>query len=213
MTTAGDVIYGGASGVPTRLANGSNGQVLTSSGGTSAPTWTAGPGMVLIETQTPSGVANVEFTVSNPSQYNQYVIVADRMIPSTDSVNGYIQISTGSGYKTTNYSHQSFRWTTSATGVAGSTSDSVWNLTGGGENFGNSAGESISFEVKIFGSNAVNTRRRATWTMEGQWASASYVSINGSGSVTSDADYIDKVKFYFSSGNLTSGTINLYGTT
>lgn len=39
MTTGGDVIYGGASGAPTRLANGSNGQVLTSAGGTSAPTW------------------------------------------------------------------------------------------------------------------------------------------------------------------------------
>lgn len=40
MTTGGDIIYGGASGVPTRLANGTNGQVLTSSGTTSAPTWT-----------------------------------------------------------------------------------------------------------------------------------------------------------------------------
>lgn len=39
MTTGGDLIYGGASGTPTRLANGLNGQVLTSSGGTSAPTW------------------------------------------------------------------------------------------------------------------------------------------------------------------------------
>lgn len=39
MTTGGDVIYGGASGTPTRLANGSSGNVLTSSGGTSAPTW------------------------------------------------------------------------------------------------------------------------------------------------------------------------------
>jgi hypothetical protein len=212
MTTGGDVIYGGASGVPARLANGSSGQVLTSGGGTAAPTWTAGPGMVLIDTQTPLGAAEVEFVISNPTQYNQYVIVADRMVPSTDAVNGYIQISTGSGYKTTNYTHQSFRWTTSATGQAGSTSDSVWNLTGGGENFGNGgAGESISFEVKIFGANAVNTRRRATWTMEGQWASASYVSINGSGSVTSDADFIDKVKFYFSSGNISSGKIALYG--
>lgn len=39
MTTGGDIIYGGASGVATRLANGSSGQVLTSAGGTSAPTW------------------------------------------------------------------------------------------------------------------------------------------------------------------------------
>lgn len=41
MTTGGDLIYGGASGTGTRLANGSSGQILTSAGGTSAPTWSA----------------------------------------------------------------------------------------------------------------------------------------------------------------------------
>jgi len=39
MTTAGDVIYGGASGVPTRLAVGTNGYVLTLAAG--VPTWAA----------------------------------------------------------------------------------------------------------------------------------------------------------------------------
>ena len=47
MTTGGDIIYGGTSGTATRLANGSSGQVLTSAGGTSAPSW-----------QTPSGGAS-----------------------------------------------------------------------------------------------------------------------------------------------------------
>lgn len=40
MTTGGDIIYGGASGTGTRLANGSAGQVLTSNGTTAAPSWT-----------------------------------------------------------------------------------------------------------------------------------------------------------------------------
>lgn len=40
MTTGGDLIYGGASGVGTRLANGSANQVLQSNGTTLAPTWT-----------------------------------------------------------------------------------------------------------------------------------------------------------------------------
>jgi len=39
MTTGGDIIYGGASGTGTRLANGSAGQMLQSNGTTSAPTW------------------------------------------------------------------------------------------------------------------------------------------------------------------------------
>lgn len=39
MTTGGDLIYGGSSGTPTRLANGAAGQLLQSNGGTSAPSW------------------------------------------------------------------------------------------------------------------------------------------------------------------------------
>ncbi len=41
MTTGGDLIYGGASGVGTRLANGTLGQVLQANGGTSAPQWSS----------------------------------------------------------------------------------------------------------------------------------------------------------------------------
>lgn len=39
MTTGGDLIYGGASGAGTRLANGSSGQFLKSNGTTAAPSW------------------------------------------------------------------------------------------------------------------------------------------------------------------------------
>lgn len=39
MTTGGDLIYGGTSGAGTRLANGTLGQLLTSNGSTSAPSW------------------------------------------------------------------------------------------------------------------------------------------------------------------------------
>lgn len=41
MTTGGDIIYGGASGTGTRLANGTNGQYLKSNGGSSAPSWSS----------------------------------------------------------------------------------------------------------------------------------------------------------------------------
>lgn len=39
MTTGGQIIYGGASGTGTALANGSVGNILKSAGGTSAPAW------------------------------------------------------------------------------------------------------------------------------------------------------------------------------
>lgn len=50
MTTAGDVVYGGASGAPTRLAVGTAGQVLKVNAGATAPEWGAASG---------SGVGNL----------------------------------------------------------------------------------------------------------------------------------------------------------
>lgn len=41
MTTGGDIIYGGSSGTPTRLPNGTAAQYLASAGGTAAPAWTS----------------------------------------------------------------------------------------------------------------------------------------------------------------------------
>jgi hypothetical protein len=58
MSTGGDIIYGGASGVPTRLANGSVNQVLTSQGGTAAPIWATpagGSGITIGTTAITSG--------------------------------------------------------------------------------------------------------------------------------------------------------------
>ena len=44
MTTQGDVIYGGASGLPTRLAKGTASQVLAMNAGATAPEWVAAAG-------------------------------------------------------------------------------------------------------------------------------------------------------------------------
>lgn len=43
MTTGGDMVYGGASGAPTRLPNGTAGQLLQSNGTTLAPSYTSRP--------------------------------------------------------------------------------------------------------------------------------------------------------------------------
>jgi len=76
MTTAGDTMYGGASGLPTRLAGGTSGYVLTSNGATSAPSWQAaaggssgllavhayGPASAAIYTTTSTSMADVDAT-------------------------------------------------------------------------------------------------------------------------------------------------------
>lgn len=70
MTTGGDIPYGGALGVPTRLANGSLNQVLTSQGGTNAPVW-ANVGAATAPTQTILNATGTQtgwlFTISTSS--------------------------------------------------------------------------------------------------------------------------------------------------
>ena len=61
MTTGGDVIYGGASGTPTRLANGSSGNLLSSAGGTSAPAWAALSSLAGSVTSGASGALRIEY--------------------------------------------------------------------------------------------------------------------------------------------------------
>ena len=75
MTTGGDLIYGGASGTPTRLANGTNGQVLTSSGGTSAPTWTT-PG---------AGSSGLDFFASSQVSTNSSLVTSTSYVTFSNS--------------------------------------------------------------------------------------------------------------------------------
>lgn len=96
MTTGGDLIYGGASGVATRLANGTAGQVLTSSGTTVAPTWASPTGNIATTTKT----ANYTIAIGD------HIIFADSSggafnltLPSPSTVTGHefiIKDSTGS---------------------------------------------------------------------------------------------------------------------
>jgi len=71
MTTQGDIIYGGASGAPTRLPAGTSGQVLQTNGSSAAPSWVApggGSGISLTTTGS-SGAATLTGTVLNIPVY------------------------------------------------------------------------------------------------------------------------------------------------
>jgi hypothetical protein len=74
MTTGGDIIYGGSSGAPTRLANGTAGQILQSNGTTLAPSWVAAPSGT--NTQTLTCIGLVITTVSDAANYHIGTIAA-----------------------------------------------------------------------------------------------------------------------------------------
>lgn len=116
MTTGGDLIYGGASGTGTRLANGTSGQVLTSNGTTTAPSWQSAPTPALTSAHLFVGngsnvatdvaasgdltLANTgAFTIANNAVTNAKI--ANTTIDLTTKVTGALPIANGGSGQTT----------------------------------------------------------------------------------------------------------------
>lgn len=145
MTTGGDIIYGGASGVPTRLANGTSGQVLTSAGGTSAPSWTTSSsvgGMVKIAKVTTSGGASTITFSSIPGTYTDLKIIFQGRDTNTGSVGYAMYMKLNSDGTAANYT--SAQWlsgssTTASAGTSAATTSGAYvaDLAGKGSSNSN----------------------------------------------------------------------------
>jgi hypothetical protein len=90
MTTGGDLIYGGASGTGTRLANGSSGQALISAGGTSAPVWTT---ILATQADQETGTSTTTYVSPGRQQYHNSAAKAWVMASQTGSNNASYNIS------------------------------------------------------------------------------------------------------------------------
>ncbi len=103
MTTEGDIIYGAASGVPTRLAAGTSGQVLQTNGSSAAPTWVnpgSGGALTQIAQQVVSGTpASITFS-SIPGGFTDLILSINGRIVGTGEFIAYIQFNgdTGANY-------------------------------------------------------------------------------------------------------------------
>jgi hypothetical protein len=205
ITTNGDLVYGTGSGTYTRRGIGSTGQVLTVSGG--VPTWAtpaAGGGMTLLSTTTLSGAT---VTISSISQsYKQLVAVIFGVTNAT--ANGNFRIAPngvtnkcagvaligdgGAGSATTRYDRQDyFRLSGGSTTTLRTDANNCWVL--------NIDNYTSTTSRKAF--NAYGTYIQSAST-EG--------SINVSGGYDENTA-ISSLVFSNSGGNLSTGTVLLYG--
>jgi hypothetical protein len=108
--TDGELITWSAAGAPTTVAVGTSGHVLTSNGTGAAPTFQAGGGgdCVLITSGTASSVSSVDLMLDNAT-YQNYMLVVDKFIPTTDNVAGGIRTSTNGG-STFDSGGSSYKW-------------------------------------------------------------------------------------------------------
>ena len=104
MTTKGDVIYGGTSGTPTRLAAGTTGQILQTNGSSNVPTWVA-QGLTLISSNI-LGTASSSVTFSSiPGTFNNLRLVVGGRHSNTSQDYIVIQFN---GDASANYDYEGF---------------------------------------------------------------------------------------------------------
>lgn len=198
------VILGDANGGITSLTPGVAGTILTSQdAGANSSFTTAGEAWVLLSTLTPSNVASVAFTSLISSTYKTYVVIFSHLKATVLSAALQMVISTnnGSTYSSTNY--------ISGINYIYAAQTVFHNITSASSSYFtiNSAGDitvDCSGMLWLYGFGVAALP---------QFACTSYVSqtLQYSSGINTTSGTYDAIKFLFTSANISSGTISLYG--
>ena len=203
----GSILYGNASGATARLAKGSAGTVL-SSDGTDISWAAAGGGGGAMEFIASSGAisnaASVSFTQFDASEYDHYEFWFQHVIPVTNSVflRGHASTNGGSNYDDTNGNYHQ--------GSTDKTGFSIHEATAAGSGT-NHFGVSGIFRLLA--------PHLSTYTYGSSDTTVTYTNndiykgsdgMAGSSAHLSAGD-VDAIQFKFTSGNIETGEIVMYG--
>ena len=211
MTAEGDVLYGGTSGTVTKLAKGSNDEVLTLAAG--VPSWAAAGGggaWTLIGTQVASDSASLTQTGLD-STYDTYAIGISDMVPATDDVESYLRVGDSGGIDSgvSDYQYKTERaHTANATYGAVNSDAAAFILMGGA--VGSAAGEGIGAMLYLTrpGDGTIFPIFTGTYI----FMNKSVYAIGGAVvACRLSAITLDRVQVLFSSGNIASGRLTVWG--
>lgn len=177
------------------------------------------PGWTVITASDPSAVATLNFTASIGSTYDCYAIVG-RLIPATDNRSLYLRVSTDGG-STFKSGASDYGWVViggyaSADDVAtaedsGDTAADIIRLTGGGAaGVGNATTEGCEFTIYFHAPSSTAVHKRFNGVVSGLDASGNPLIATFAG-VYKATTAINGVRLYFSTGNIASGHVVLYG--
>jgi hypothetical protein len=226
LTTAGDVVYKGASAL-TRLAKGTASQVLTMNSGATAPEWAdaaGGGAWTLIGTAVASDDAALTITGINGT-YQTYAIIFSDIIPSTNSARARMQLGNAGGFLTAGgygYSEAVLHGAGGAAQPAHTASGNSGLTTSNGNpfiaigsnvNVGNAASNGRGIQGQAYLHNPFGGTAYPSWHIESTCANDTgnryfYMSHKGTRPASED---ITQLKLYFSTGNVASGRLSVYG--
>jgi len=190
-------------------AIGTAGQALLVNSGATAYEWAeAGGGATeFIASIDASSSATANFTGFDSSKYDNYVFMIANLLPATDGQWLRIRLSVdgGSSYLSASDSYYS---NSTAAITAGDNTYIGWGYSG----IGNAAGEGLIGEVHINGPhlNAPTFVYNNGYIVATNGTLELYATTYGAGK-TKAATVVNAAQFSFTSGNIASGTITMYG--
>lgn len=196
-------VFSGGSSI-TGVGPGTNGQALVSNGASANPSFQSG-GWVLLNTLTASAQVSLSDTTSFTSAYTEYELVFKNVVAATANVTGQLAVHSGGVFQTSGYLTSSF-------GIAAGPTA----FFDGGTTF-----ISMSHASSVTsGTPGINGRVQVSNpSVSGihPWTGVVTYPISGAsgtivvGGYWNSAAVIDGFAFNFGSGNITSGTIEVYG--
>jgi hypothetical protein len=170
-------------------------------------------GLVLLDAKSASASASLDFTALIGGAFDVYAFQVVNLVPATNGANLYARVSqdAGSTWKAgaSDYRHAGAFWTsTPSSGATGGLGSEIV-LT-----------SALSSSASHGGASGwIHVARPATLTLLKQFTSElshfdgtpTYYRMTSGGAYTADGNAIDGVRFLMSSGNITSGTVRLFG--
>jgi len=168
--------------------------------------------LVLIQTQTATASAQLDFETGLDDTYDAYEMRFSSIIPATDDTQLQLQVKVSGSYQTTGYISGGLAMTSGAATAAISLTTAVLlSQAGANGGVGNAAGENLNGVVRFS-----NPEVSQFCVFEGQTAykrgDAALNNVSFSGQYNT-AGAVTGIRIKFSSGNITSGRISLYGIT
>jgi len=168
---------------------------------------------VLIGTELPSGVASVEFTSGIDSSYDIYEFDVIGLVPATDNqaLNLIFRSAVGPTWETTNY-RSAFTGAKSDgnASVSGGTGETSIPISGATGVDGSTSLGGYNARISLFRPASASVRTSIYYQNEFVADADITRTYVGTGQ-RDDAEAHDGVRFSFVSGNVSSGTIKLYG--
>ena len=169
---------------------------------------------VLLATKTASASATLDFTEFNSTLYSRYYFEFDEVKPATDIVGLAARTSTDGGatYTSSAASYMGSAWGHAQPGSASTAGTATLGYVTRAS-VGNAAGEfGVTGHMWLLFADDSGKRTRAicqtSYEQESSWVETGHASWVRQAAETNNA-----VRFLFSSGNITSGTIRMYGLT